>query len=74
MKYGNISEVMIFKTREAYVKAMKVLTDSGNSFETSGHPFCLNFYPDHQHGFPHAQIHLGLAGMNEGEAYEVKYR
>lgn len=71
---GHISEVMVFKNGETYTKAMKVLTENGNGFETSGFPFALNFYPDRHYSFPYAQIHLDLAGIKEGQDYEVKYR
>jgi hypothetical protein len=74
MKYGNISNVMVFKNDEIFNKAVKVLTENGNGFETSGYPLALNFYPDRHYSFPYAQIHLGLAGIKDGEDYEVKYR
>lgn len=74
MKYGNISNVMVFKNDEVYAKAVQVLTENANGFETSGFPLALNFYPDRHYSFPYAQIHLGLAGIKEGDAYEVKYR
>lgn len=74
MRYGNISNVMVFKTEEIFNKAVKVLTENANGFETSGFPLALNFYPDRHYSFPYAQIHLGLAGIKENEDYEVKYR
>lgn len=74
MKYGNISEVMVFKNEAVFNKAVKVLVENGNGFETSGYLFALNFYPDMHYSFPYAQAHLGLAGIKEGEDYEVKYR
>ena len=74
MKYGNISNVMVFKSSDIFNKAVKILTANSNGFETSGYPLALNFYPDPHYSFPYAQIHLGLAGIKDGEDYEVKYR
>lgn len=74
MKYGDISNVMVFKNDGVFNKALKVLRDSGNGFEMSGYPLSLNFYPDRHYSFPYAQIELGLAGIKDGEDYEVKYR
>lgn len=74
MKYGNISEVMVFKNETVFNKAIKVLTENGNGFETSGYLFALNFYPDKHYSFPYAQADLGIAGIKEGQDYEVKYR
>ena len=74
MNYGNISNVMVFKSSDIFNKAVKVLTANGNGFETSGYPLVLNFYPDIQQSFAYAQIDLGLAGIKDGEDYQVKYR
>lgn len=74
MKYGNISNVMVFKTEETFNKALALLTKNGHGFEMSGYPLALNFYPEHRHSYVYAQIHLGLAGIKDGEDYEVKYR
>ena len=74
MKYGNISNVMVFKNETVFNKAVKILTEAGNGFENSGYLFALNFYPDMHYSFPYAQAHLGLAGIKEGEDYKVIYR
>lgn len=74
MNYGNISNVMVFKSSDIFNKAVKVLTTNGNGFETSGYPLAINFYPDIQQSFAYAQIDLGLAGIKDGEDYQVKYR
>ena len=75
MKYGNISNVMVFKNGEVFNKAVKVLTEAGNGFETSGYLFALNFYyGDKHYSFPYAQADLGIAGIKESEDYKVIYR
>ena len=74
MRYGDICNVMVFKNEEVFNKAVKILTENANGFEMSGYPLALNFYPDRHYSFPYAQIELGLAGIKEGDAYEVKYR
>jgi hypothetical protein len=74
MKYGNISNVMVFKNEEIYFKAINILKSNGNGFETSGFPLAINFYPDIQQSFAYAQTDLSLAGIKDGQDYEVKYR
>lgn len=74
MRYGNISNVMVFKNDDIFNKAVKILTENANGFEMSGFPLALNFYPDRHYSFPYAQAHLDMAGIKEGDAYEVKYR
>lgn len=72
--YGNISQVMVFKSESTFAKALKLLTDEGNGFETSGYPLALNFYEDGTYSFPYAETSLAFAGIKNGEDYEVKYR
>lgn len=73
--YGNISNVIVFNTVETYKKAVKLLTDNGNGFETSGYPLALNFYLDDKHySFQYAMADLGLAGIEDGVDFKVIYR
>jgi hypothetical protein len=73
--YGNISNVIVFATDEIYNKAVKLLTDNGNGFETSGYPLALNFYVNDRHySFPYAMADLAFAGIEEGVDFKVIYR
>jgi hypothetical protein len=74
MKYGNISEVMVFNNETVFNKAVKILKEAGNGFENSGYLFALNFYSYKHYSFPYAQADLGIAGIKEGEDYKVIYR
>lgn len=73
--YGNISNAIVFATEQKFNEAVKLLSDNGNGFETSGYPLTLNFYLyDKHYSFPYAMTDLEIAGFKDGEDFKVIYR